>query len=125
MFYKNDLNNVNFSFVDLRNAENIEHCFSECENKKINENSTLNLKNSINLNYSFYKTDLSKVNFSFLDVRNAESVIYGFSQCENIKINDKSVLKLKNFINIDHAFYKDDLYNINFSFLQALNTESI
>ena len=36
MFYKNDLNNVNFSIVDLRNAENIVHCFSECENIKIN-----------------------------------------------------------------------------------------
>ena len=125
MFYKTDLNNVNFSFVDLRNVENMEYCFSECENIKIDENSILNVKNCMNLNYAFYKSDLNRVNFSFIDIRNAESAIYCFSECENIKINDKSVLRLKNCINMDHVFYKNDLYNVNFSFLQILNVESM
>ena len=41
-FYKSNLNNVNFSFLDSRNVQNMEYCFVECENIKINENSVFN-----------------------------------------------------------------------------------
>ena len=125
MFYKNDLNNVNFSFVDLRNTENMNYCFAECKNIIINDKSILKLKNCIKMDYAFYKIDLNKVNFSFLDIRNVESMQYCFAECKNIKINDKSILKLKSCINMDYAFYKNDLYNVDFSFLQAFNVESM
>ena len=64
-FYKCDLANFNFSFLDFRNVENMKYCFSECKNITINKNSTLNSKNCINMNYMFYECDLSNVNFSF------------------------------------------------------------
>ena len=61
MFYKNDLNNVNFSFVDLKNTENMEYCFAECKNIKINENSILNAIKCKNCDYMFYKFDLRQI----------------------------------------------------------------
>ena len=65
MFYKSDLSKVNFSFLDIRNAENIEHFFDECQNIIINDKSILNSKNCINMNYMFYKCDLKNVIFHF------------------------------------------------------------
>ena len=125
MFYGNDLKNVNFSFLDIRNAESLQYCFSECKNIQIHQNSILKLKNSINMDYTFYKTVLINVNFSFLDIGNAESLQYCFSECKNIQINQNSILKLKNCINMDYTFYKTVLVNVNFSFLDIRNAESL
>ena len=50
------------------------YCFAECKNIIINDKSILKLKNCINMDYAFYKIDLNKVNFSFLDIRNVESM---------------------------------------------------
>ena len=58
-FYNTDLLKVNFSFLDSQNVENMEYCFAEFKNIKINENSVLNAKNCLNSNYMFYKNDLN------------------------------------------------------------------
>ena len=79
-FYKCDLNNVNFSFLDSQNVENMEFCFAECKNIKINENSILNTKNCINSKYMFYKNDLNNVNFSFVYLKNTENMEYCFAE---------------------------------------------
>ena len=88
MFYKTNLSNVNFSFLDIRNVENMEYCFSECQNITIDNNSILNLKNCTNMNYTFSKTDLNNVNFSFLYIDNVKSMEYCFYECTNIIINE-------------------------------------
>ena len=125
MFYKTNLLNVNFPFLDIRNAENMEYCFSECENITINNNSVLNLKNCTNMNYTFSKTDLKNVNFSFLYFDNVKTMEYCFVGATNIIINEKSKLKAKNCINMNYAFYKLDLSKVNFSFLEIKNIENM
>ena len=125
MFYKTNLSNVNFSFLDIRNVENMEYCFSECQNITIDNNSILNLKNCTNMNYTFSKTDLNNVNFSFLYIDNVKSMEYCFYECTNITINEKSKLKANNCINMNYTFYKLDLSKVNFSFLEIKNIENM
>ena len=125
MFYKCDLSNVNFSFLDIRNAENMNYCFAECKNIIINEKSILNAKNCIDASYMFYKCDLSNVNFSFLKIWNAENMDYFFAECKNITIKNDIHLYSKNCTNMDHMFYKCDLSNVNFSCLDIRNAEKM
>ena len=96
-------------------------CFAECENININDKSVLKINNCTNMDYAFYKDDLYNVNFSFLDIRNVESMKYCFAECKKIKINDKSVLKIGNCNNMNYTFYKTDLNNVNFSFIDSQN----
>ena len=124
-FYKNNLKNVNFSFLYINNVKNMNYCFSECENINIDDKSILNINNCINMNYTFYKTDLKYVNFSFLYIDNVQSMNYCFSGCENITINDKSILKPKNCIEMNFTFSNTDLKNVNFSFLYTTNVQSM
>ena len=118
LFYKCDLSKVNFSFIYIKNVENMHESFYECKNIIINEKSILNIQNCLDISYMFYKCDLSNVNFSFLDIRNAENMNYCFAECKNIIINEKSILNAKNCIDASYMFYKCDLSNVNFSFLK-------
>ena len=92
-FGRYDLNGIRFTSIDTQNLANMDYFFRECKNIEINKNSPLlNLKKCLNLRYTFYKTDLLKVNFSFLDSQNVENMEYCFEECKNIKINENSVL---------------------------------
>ena len=125
MFYKSNLSKVNFTFLDSKNVEHMDYCFAECKNLIINEKSVLNAKNCIDFDYGFYKCDLLNVNFSFIDIRNAENMKYCFAECKNLKINEKSILNAKNCFDLKNGFYKCDLYNVNFSFLDIRNVENM
>ena len=122
MFYKSDLNETNFTFLDILNVESMKYCFSECENIKINDKSILNIPNCINMDYAFEKTDLNNVIFSYLKFKNLEMMRNCFAECKNIKIDEQSFLDLKGLINAEHLFEKCDIKNINFSYI---NTENI
>ena len=125
MFFKCDLKNVNFSYIDTRNAESMESFLAECSNIVINEKNFLNSKNCLNMENFFGKCDLSNVNFKYLDTRNVEKVDYFFSESTNININNDSPLNLKNCTNLNNLFFKCDLSNVNFSFLNIRNVEKI
>lgn len=72
-----DLNNINFSKLHTNNLINMDYFFANCKNIEINQNSSiLNLKNCMSMNHTFENSDLSKVNFSFLDSKYVENKKY-------------------------------------------------
>ena len=153
MFYKCDLSNVNFSCLDIRNAEKMNYCFAECKNIIINEKSILKAKNCIDASYIFYKCDLSNVNFSFLKIWNAENMDYFFAECKNItlkdlnfsfllienvqdmsycfsgckniEINDKSHFDSKSVKDMRYIFSCSDISKINMAYLNTDNVENM
>ena len=125
MFSKCDLKNVNFSFLYIENVKDIKYLFEECKNISINNNSTLNLKNCINIENLFYDCDLDNVDLSFIDTRNVVNMIKLFEKCINIKINDKSSLNLTNCVKLDEMFCDSDLKNVDISFLDTRNITSM
>ena len=125
MFEGCDLNNINLSYIDTSKISNLDYFLAECKNIKINKDSTINLKNCLSMNYMFYKSNLSKVNFTFLDSKNVEHMKYCFAECKNLIINEKSVLNAKNCIDFDCGFCECDLLNVNFSFIDIRNAENM
>ena len=125
MLFKCDLKNVNFSYIDTRNAESMKSFLAESQNITINQNSFLNSKNCLNMGGFFSGCDLTNVNFKFLDTRNVENMDYFFSESINININNDNPLNLKNCTNLNNLFFNCDLSNVNFSFLNIRNVEKI
>ena len=121
MFEGCDLNNISLSYIDAQYAVDFFGFLSECKNININKNSTLKLRKCKNANALFYKCDLSKVNFSFIYIKNVENMHESFYECKNIIINEKSILNIQNCLDISSMFYKCDLSNVNFSFLDIRN----
>ena len=151
MFSHSGLKEINLNFINTHNLKNITGLFSYCENLEVVDFSSFNTKNvtnmselfegclklrNVDLSYLntektkdmkkfFAKTNIKDINLSLLDVKNVENMEYFFAESSNIIINEKNFLNSKNCINMDYMFFKCDLKNVNFSYIDTRNAESM